>query len=69
MFDKAWLENELAGLIIQLHQIEGAIAVLKQMLAQWEAAQAASPALPQLSDLLPAGVVIDGEPHEHHLHA
>ncbi len=69
MFDRAWLENELAGLIIQLHQTEGAIAVLRQMIAQWEAANPPS-TLPHLEDLLPEGVIV-GEitPHEDHIHA
>lgn len=59
MFDLAWIERELAGLIIQLHQTEGAIAVLQQMKAQLEGAAQSAPqdalTLSDLEALLPAG--------------
>jgi len=64
MFDRAWIENELAGLIIQLHQIEGAIAVLQQMLKQLEEAGSCASSLDltldELQDMLPPGHVIEG---------
>lgn len=72
MFDLAWLETELAGLMVQLHRIEGAIEVLQQMKAQLNtgAAQVApdSVTLAELETMLPAGYTIDTErgiqPHE-----
>jgi len=69
MFDRAWLERELAGLIVQLHQTEGAISVLQQMLAQLDGAAATAPperALAALEAALPEGYRIEGgiEPHE-----
>lgn len=65
MFDRAWLENELTGLIVQLHQIEGAIQVLQQMLAQLDGAEQ-QPApdaltLQELQSVLPEGHQIDTE--------
>lgn len=74
-FDRAWIENELAGLIVQLHQTEGAISVLQQMLQQLDSDQqrkngAGEPApnlitMDQLGDMLPVGHTIEGiEPRE-----
>lgn len=68
MFDLAWIENELAGLIISLHRIEGMIEVLQQMKAQAEAAQVApvpTLSLEQLQEMLPPGHQIIGEVQRH----
>lgn len=69
MFDRAWIEGELAKLIVQLHQTEGAISVLQQMLEYLDGAEqsAAPPGLTMddLQELLPEGHKIEGgfEPH------
>lgn len=74
MFDRAWIERELAGLIVQFHQTEGAINVLQQMLAQLDGAVSPAPPALTLADLeaaLPEGHRIEGgiEPHEDRIHA
>lgn len=71
MFDRVWIERELAGLIVQLHQTEGAIAVLQQMLTQLDGAAQVAPdgiTLAELETMLPEGHTVDHErgvqPHE-----
>lgn len=79
MFDRAWLENELAGLIIQLHQTEGAISVIQQMIAQLDQAEAsalqattADPPILTEQDLLkvlpPGARILGVETHEDPIH-
>jgi hypothetical protein len=63
MFTREWIEKELAGLIVQLHQTEGAISVLQQMLTSLEQAeQSAAPelTLAEFEALLPEGHKIEG---------
>ena len=74
MFDRSWLENELAGLIIQLHQTEGAISVIQQMIAQLDQAATAEATAPILTEqdllkVLPLGAQFLGvEAHENPIH-
>ena len=63
IFDREWIENELIGLesqltklIVQLHQTEGAIQVLQQMLQHTNGAEQSAPLL---NDILPEGVTIE----------
>jgi hypothetical protein len=69
LFDRAWIERELAGLIVQLHQTEGAISVLQQMLTQLDENHKHNGAvdtapdgltLEQFEALLPPGDRIEG---------
>jgi hypothetical protein len=76
MFDRAWIENELAGLIVQKHQVDGAISVLQQMLTLLDAAEQAAVTdlitrtdRPFVPRALPEGAQMIGvETHEHPIH-
>lgn len=76
LFSREWLVNELAGLeqqlgqlIIGVHQTEGAIQVIQQMIQQLDngAAQPAAPALTldEFENLLPEGFRVDPEGPQH----
>lgn len=60
MFTREWCETELTQLIITLHQAEGMISMLRQMLA---ALDNESPAitLDELEAMLPEGTRIERE--------
>ena len=71
-FDRAWLENERLGLLIEQARLAGMLSVIEQMIAQLDGADS-SPALTldALQTLLPDGDRIEGgiEPHEHPIHS
>jgi hypothetical protein len=75
VFDRTWIDEQLARLIIQLHQTEGMISLLQQMADYLDgAADKTAPSeltLDDLEALLPEGHKIVGgfEPYEDHVHA
>ena len=62
MFDRQWLENELNGLIAQLHRTEGAISVLQAMIEQLDRADNEPPGMPldEFQATLPEGYTVEG---------
>ncbi len=60
MFTREWIEGELTRLIIQLHQTEGMISMLRQMLQALDQAELPGMTLEQFEDLLPEGHTVEG---------
>ena len=60
MFTREWIEGELTRLIIQLHQTEGMISMLRQMLQALDQVESPGMTFEQFEELLPEGHTVDG---------
>lgn len=60
MFTREWIEGELTRLIIQLHQTEGMISMLRQMFQALEQAESHGLPLDDLIEKVMPGATIEG---------
>lgn len=60
MFTHDWFDREIAALIVQLHQVEGAINVLRQMKQALDSPAEPEISMDDLQAMLPDGMVLEG---------